>query len=177
MSIIKQLVRWAGISSLVFSTSAIADSIDETTQNILNNGRIAAGFGYFGVVDNKQLPTLKLGYEFAPLENYWDIRPIAQVMGHYLGAYHISVGALKDFTISKRWSWGISSSVGYLHEDSSDDTDELGHDIEFYSTISATYHLNTATAIRAELGHISNASLGEDNPGSESLFFSYLLEF
>lgn len=178
MSISTKLAKLIMVSALMTSSGVFANSsTSDNDDSLFANGRLAVGAGIFGVFDNGQLLTLKLGYEFAPLSDYWEIRPLAQFMVHDRGAYHVSVGAIRDFEVDDTWSWGISTSVGYYHEDSSNSTDELGYDVEFYSAISATYKLDNQSAVRAELGHISNGSLGDRNPGSESIMVSYLYQF
>ncbi|NMP17460.1 acyloxyacyl hydrolase [Thalassotalea sp. Y01] len=147
---------------------------------IQDKPRVTAGFGVFGAVDKGQISTIKLGYEFMPWEEYWGIRPLMQIMVNDYGAYYASIGLSKEFKIVARWPkwrWGMMTSIGYYHEDSNDNTDELGHEVEFYTAIMASYKLNTQSSIRIELGHISNGGIGNQNPGSEAVLVTYLASF
>ena len=54
---------------------------------------------------------------------------------------------------------------------------ELGHTIQFRSTIEISYKIESGNRIGISIGHISNASLGNKNPGSEVLSLSYQTPF
>lgn len=138
---------------------------------------LVLGLGTAGLFDEHQLVSAKASYEFSPLENYWQLRPLVQILATDTGAYHLSLGAIKEFPINNNWHWGISFSAGAFHQDTNDDGNDLDYDVEFYSTLSLSYKLSKQNNIRLELGHISNAGFGDTNPGSETLFISYISRF
>ena len=57
------------------------------------------------------------------------------------------------------------------------DGKDLGHAIEFRSTIEFSVQLESGNRIGLSVGHISNSSIGEKNPGTEILSFSYQTPF
>ncbi len=54
---------------------------------------------------------------------------------------------------------------------------ELGHTIEFRTTLEISYELKNKNRIGLSYGHISNANLGDNNPGVEIISFSYQVPF
>ena len=63
-----------------------------------------------------------------------------------------------------------SFGVGYFDDGSGK---KLGNCLEFRSTIEFSYELKNKNRIAISLGHISNANLGDSNPGVEILSLSY----
>ena len=53
------------------------------------------------------------------------------------------------------------------------DGKELGHIIEFRSGLDLAYRRKNGARIGAEVHHLSNASLDENNPGTETFLFTY----
>ena len=54
---------------------------------------------------------------------------------------------------------------------------DLGHLVEFKSEIQLSLNLSTLSQIGFSYNHISNASLGEKNPGANSYMFNFLKKF
>ena len=54
---------------------------------------------------------------------------------------------------------------------------DLGHIIEFKSEIQISLNLSTDSELGFSYNHISNASLGEKNPGANSYMFNFLKRF
>ena len=57
------------------------------------------------------------------------------------------------------------------------DGKKLGNDIQFRTTFEFSYELKNKNRIGISYGHISNANLGDKNPGVEILSFSYQIPF
>ena len=57
----------------------------------------------------------------------------------------------------------------YSHGDGKD----LGYGLEFRSGIELSYDVYNDYSVGVAFNHLSNASLGSDNPGTETLIFSY----
>jgi lipid A 3-O-deacylase len=72
--------------------------------------------------------------------------------------------------MSEKWSLLPSLSGGYYSDGAGKD---LGHDVEFYSQLRLEYRLATGAGIGLGVGHISNAGLGDKNPGAETVYLSY----
>ena len=54
---------------------------------------------------------------------------------------------------------------------------QLGNNIQFRTTFEFSYELKNKNRIGISYGHISNANLGDKNPGVEILSFSYQVPF
>ena len=89
------------------------------------------------------------------------------------GAY-IYGGAGYPFAFNEQWSLTPSVSAGYYHEGAGKD---LGNDLEFYSQLRLEYRLAAGSRVGLGIGHISNASLGDLNPGAETVYLSYSIVY
>ena len=67
-----------------------------------------------------------------------------------------------------------SFGVGYYNDG---DGKKLGNKIEFRTTFEISYQLKNKNRIAASFGHISNANIGNKNPGVEIISFSYQVPF
>ena len=67
-----------------------------------------------------------------------------------------------------------SFAPGLYHEG---DGKDLGHVLEFKSEIQFSFELSNDTNIGLSYNHISNASLGDKNPGANSYMFNFLKNF
>jgi lipid A 3-O-deacylase len=54
---------------------------------------------------------------------------------------------------------------------------DLGHILEFKSEVQATYSLSENSSLGMSYNHLSNASLGDKNPGANSYMFNLLKKF
>ena len=54
---------------------------------------------------------------------------------------------------------------------------DLRHVLEFKTEIQISYNINKKSEIAFSYNHISNADLGENNPGANSYMFNYLKNF
>ena len=57
------------------------------------------------------------------------------------------------------------------------DGKDLGHVIEFKTEIQISYEFSSNSEIAVSYNHISNASLGDKNPGANSYMFNYIKKF
>ena len=67
-----------------------------------------------------------------------------------------------------------SFAPGYYHQGEGKD---LGHPIEFKSEVQVSLDLGDTTNFGMSYNHVSNASLGEKNPGANSYMFNFLKKF
>lgn len=74
-------------------------------------------------------------------------------------------GLLYDYPLSEQWHLVPSFGAG-LYDPGDSDLD-LGSSIEFRSQIELAYVFENRHRIALALSHLSNARLGEDNPGTE----------
>ena len=67
-----------------------------------------------------------------------------------------------------------SFAPGYYHKGNGKD---LGHVLEFKSEVQLSYAASDKSSIGVSYNHVSNASLGDKNPGANSYMFNYIKNF
>ena len=67
-----------------------------------------------------------------------------------------------------------SFTPGFYHEGNGKD---LGHILEFKSELEFSFDFSTNSQLGFSYNHISNASLGDKNPGANSYMFNFLKNF
>ena len=73
-----------------------------------------------------------------------------------------------------KWNFTPSFGLGYYDDG---DGKKLGNKLEFRTTIEMSYQLKNDDRIGISLGHISNANIGNKNPGVEIISLSYQKPF
>lgn len=121
-------------------------------------------------------------FDIGPEEdNFFYLKPFAGVELTTDSAYYFITGIyLEDnlgqlmFDKKNKWKLTPSFGIGY-YEDG--DGKKLGHNIEFRSTLEVSYELKNLDRIGLSFGHISNANIGDKNPGVEIFSLSYQKPF
>ena len=72
--------------------------------------------------------------------------------------------------------WNFTPSFGFGYYDDGDGK-KLGNKLEFRTTLEISYQLKNDDRIGISLGHISNANIGDKNPGVEIISLSYQKPF
>ena len=67
-----------------------------------------------------------------------------------------------------------SFAPGLYHEGNGKD---LGHVLEFKSEVQLSYNSSDNTSFGVSYNHVSNASLGDKNPGANSYMFNFIKNF
>ena len=102
----------------------------------------------------------------------WIFKPFAGVMATTDAAFYGYGGVLTDIYLGKRIVVTPSIAVGYYEEGNGLD---LGHEVEFRSQIEIAYRFDNRSRLAVSFSHMSNAGIGDDNPGSESIVATYAL--
>ena len=114
----------------------------------------------------------QLEYQFS---NDWSgFRPKVGLFFTADSGGYLYAGVGHPFTLNDQWSLTPSLSAGYYHQGAGKD---LGYDVEFYSQLRLDYRLADNASVGLGFGHISNASIGDSNPGAETLYLSYSMAF
>lgn len=163
-------MRFQGVICAVFVALSFTSQAEENipANEQATQSRWGLGGGVWEALEHMDIYYMQASYEFAEFEPLWGIRPTVLGMVSEDGEYYLAGGWLKEFEINERWDWGFGNVVGYFS-----DNDFLGHHLEFYSRILVNYELSPESFIRVEFGHLSNASIGERNPGTENLALTY----
>ena len=132
-------------------------------------------FGQFDVNDTVDSSELRFEYLYGNsfLKNNYDLKPFLGVMRNGDNGKYIYSGLRKDIGISEKWFFTPSFALGYYDRG---DSKDLGYNLEFRSQIEFSYKLNSSR-LGFNLNHISNASIGDTNPGTESVTISLIRPF
>lgn len=105
--------------------------------------------------------------------NYHHVRPLVAFTFTTRGSYYLCAGAGLDIFLGKYLVLTPSFAPGLYVKGHRGK--ELGSILEFRSSIELSAVLPNQGRIGAQFYHISNASLGYKNPGSESLILFYAI--
>jgi len=158
---------------ILFSFTANA----EENKNI-NEHQINAFVGNFDFSDNKQKAIL-VGFQHQNenLERDTFLGNISPITGGFLtenSAAYIYTGVEWNYAIGDKLKFTPSFAPGIYHQGNGKD---LGHALEFKTEVQASYSVSGSTSIGMSYNHISNASLGDKNPGANSYMFNLLKNF
>lgn len=103
-------------------------------------------------------------------ERYWIFKPFAGVMGTSDNASYVYAGVKIDVYIGNRWVVTPSFAPGWYRRGNGLD---LGYALEFRSQLDVAYRFDDRSRLGVSFGHMSNASIGDTNPGTESLMLNY----
>ncbi len=132
---------------------------------------VALGLGYFDV-NNSDDGALDLRLEYRHDRGLWIFKPWAGIEVTGEGGVYGVGGLLVDLSLGRRLVVTPSLGVGAFAEGGGKD---LGHTIEFRSQIEIAYRFDDFSRLGLAFGHISNAGLGDRNPGSEVLNLTYAI--
>ena len=99
------------------------------------------------------------------------LKPVAAASGSTTGHFLFSGGVLMDLFFGRRVVVTPSFAPGYYTGGNSDL--DLGHELEFRSQIEFAYRFDDRSRLGLAVSHTSNASIWDDNPGSESAILYY----
>jgi len=88
-------------------------------------------------------------------------------------AIYLYTGAQAEYNLGL-FTITPSFAPGYY---SSGDGKDLGHVLEFKSEVQMSLNLSDSTEFGMSYNHISNASLGDKNPGANSYMINFLKQF
>ncbi len=105
----------------------------------------------------------------------WHFKPFATGAVVTNGMTFFGAGLLLDVYFGKRYVITPSIAPTWWHG-KTDDLD-LGHGLEFRSQIDFAYRFDDRSRLGLAISHSSNASLGDTNPGTETLMLNYSYPF
>ena len=101
----------------------------------------------------------------------WIFKPFLTVAGVTNGMSFVGAGVLVDVYFGKRFV--VTPSFAPTWWRGKTDTLDLGHALEFRSQIEFAYRFDDRSRLGVAVSHSSNASLGDTNPGTESVLLNY----
>lgn len=159
--------------SLLVAVAVLVSAPVCQAQEILNSRNDAAQLGFstgiFNIGEDKDAAEFRLDYR----DNYalFDfLRPIGGVMVTSDKAVHGYGGVMTDILWGDHFVTSLYTSVGAYHDG---DGQDLGHWIEFRSGVEFSYRFDNQSRVGLGFAHISNADIGDHNPGAQILSLTY----
>ena len=114
-------------------------------------------------------------------DNFFYLKPFAGVELTSDSAFYIISGIylednIGDLVTGKDNNWNFTPSFGVGYYDDGNGK-KLGNKVEFRTTLEFSYELVNKDRIGISFGHISNANIGNKNPGAEIISISYQKPF
>lgn len=130
---------------------------------------LTLSLGYFDIIHNDDT-ALAGGIEWMSTKRLWIFQPMVGAMATTDASLYGYAGFGTDFFFGNRWVVTPSIAIGAYSEG---DGKDLGHTIEFRSAITIAYRFDNRSRVGLRFYHLSNAGLGDDNPGVEVLDVTY----
>ena len=157
----------------IFSFSLIADEINIVEKNTEFN--IYSGIFDFSD-DGKRSALIGFQHQNENLNRdtfLGNLSPITGLMITADNAGYIYTGVQAQYKVGAL-NIVPSFTPGLYHEG---DGKDLGHILEFKSELQLSLDLSKTSELGLSYNHISNASLGDKNPGANSYMFNFLKNF
>lgn len=121
-------------------------------------------------------------FEIGPeSENFFHLKPFAGIeltsdsAAYFIGGIYLEDN-LGTLFVGEESNVIFTPSFGVGYYDDGDGK-KLGNNIEFRTTLEVSYELENKNRLGLSFGHISNANLGDKNPGVEIISLSYQVPF
>ena len=144
-----------------------------------NNGNQLNFFtGNFDFSDEKQSAYL-IGFQHQDenLNRNTFLGNVSPITGGFItdnSAAYVYTGIEWNVDMSEKIKFTPSFAPGLYHEG---DGKDLGHVLEFKSEVQLSYATSDKSSFGVSYNHVSNASLGDKNPGANSYMFNFLKKF
>ena len=114
-------------------------------------------------------------------DNFFYLKPFAGIEVTADSALYLLGGIYLDDNLGELMSgddnkWHFTPSFGFGYYDNGHGK-KLGNNLEFRTTLELSYQLKNSDRIGISFGHISNANIGDKNPGVEIISLSYQKPF
>ena len=134
--------------------------------------------GNFDFSDDKQKAIL-FGFQHQNenLERSTFLGNVSPITGGFItenSAAYVYTGVEWNYALGDKLKFTPSFAPGIYHEGEGKD---LGHALEFKTEVQASYSISESASLGMSYNHISNASLGDKNPGANSYTINLLKNF
>lgn len=153
---------------------AVLSAISSVTRAASQDGDLLAFSAAYFDVNQRDEEAGEFRIEYRADERMWIFKPFGGAMATTDGALHGFAGVLIDIPLWDRIYITPSFAPGLYHDGNGKD---LFYTLEFRSQIEISYRFQNGHRLGASFNHISNANLGEDNPGVESAALTYIVPF
>ena len=139
---------------------------------------LSFSIGQFDINDSKDSAEYRIEYLSGNISSIspsnLSLKPFYGIMINGDDGMYVYTGLREDVNIKRNILFTPSFAIGYYDQENSKD---LGYDLEFRSQLELSYQFESMNRIALSLNHISNASLGKENPGVESMVISFIRVF
>ena len=162
------------IAILTLFSSAVSAEVNEN----INEHEFNIYTGNFDFSDDKQKAILVgIQHQNENLERDTFLGDASPITGGFItenSAVYVYTGVEWNYIISDKLKFTPSFAPGIYHEG---DGKDLGHALEFKTEVQLSYAVSEKTNLGVSYNHLSNASLGDKNPGANSYMFNLLTNF
>jgi hypothetical protein len=135
---------------------------------------LTIGAGYYDLFDDQAAGEGRLEYRFSEANKLWIFTPFVGVTATTDAATYGYAGVGVDVFFGNRWVLTPSFAAGIY---GNGDGKDLGNAVEFRSGVELAYRFDDYARLGLSFTHISNAGIGDRNPGVESLVLTYSIPF
>ena len=155
---------------LSVTNTVLADNVKQDQLNFF--------VGNFDFSDDKQKAVL-IGFQHQneDLNRNTFLGNVSPITGGFItdnSAAYIYTGVEWNVDMGSGLMFTPSFAPGLYHEGNGKD---LGHILEFKSEVQLSYISSDSTRLGVSYNHVSNASLGDKNPGANSYMLNYIKNF
>ena len=159
---------------VIFSATNLAVAEEQNT----NEHQLNFFLGNFDFSDDKQSAAL-VGFQHQNenLIRNTMLGNVSPITGGFItenSAAYIYTGIEWNVDMGGGLTFTPSFAPGLYHEG---DGKDLGHVLEFKSEVQFSYTSSNKTSFGVSYNHVSNASLGDKNPGANSYMFNFIKNF
>ena len=134
---------------------------------------LALGGGWYDWNDNEDAFDFRAEYR-SDYKMLGIAKPWVGIEASSDSAIYAVGGVLVDLYFGRRWVFTPSFGAGVYGDGSGKD---LGHMVEFRSQLEFGYRFDNRSRVSLAVSHISNAGLGDSNPGTEIATIYYNIPF
>jgi lipid A 3-O-deacylase len=166
------------IYGLIFLSLFSFPLLSDDNVKIASENQYNFYIGNFDFSDDKQAAVL-FGFQHQneKLERQTFLGNISPITGAFItenSAGYIYTGIEWNHNMGNKMTFTPSFAPGLYSEG---DGKDLGHVLEFKTEVQVSYAFSDTSSFAVSYNHLSNASLGDKNPGANSYIFNFLKRF
>ncbi len=154
--------------ALLSLSAVLVGGLVDSAQAAPRIEEVSAGVGIWEVFDENKSWAFSGEARFSPI--WSQLRPLLHATVTEDGAYFVGGGLAYTFEGERPWGLTLGVAPGFFQANGGPD---LGGNFQIQSFVEGHYRLSNRDRISVRLGHISNASVRETNPGAEILTLQY----
>ena len=160
-------VKTVALGAVLFFSGAYVATLERQDEPAF----IVPSLGFFDI-DRDRYPAAEGMVVYRGARHFWGFRLFGTALGTSKGSLFAGGGIAYDLFLGSKITFTPSFAPGlYARGDGID----LGYPVEFRSQLEASYRLPHRSRVGVAFAHMSNAHLGNSNPGVETLLVTVSL--